>query len=73
MFKPIAGASLIYDRGKGTTSDTSGSFILYSLKPGKYKLTARFPGYHKKDTVIEIINKDLDNLVITLTHLNEAR
>jgi CarboxypepD_reg-like domain len=60
--KPLEGCSIIINKNKGTTTDTTGKFTIYGLAKGKYKLSIRSLGYKKMDTVLIISDDNLNNI-----------
>lgn len=61
--EPIAGASIMYSKAKGTMTDEQGRFTISKLSNGLHKLTFSTFGYSTKDTTVVIDNKDMNELV----------
>ncbi|MEO1449350.1 MAG: carboxypeptidase-like regulatory domain-containing protein, partial [Bacteroidota bacterium] len=51
---PLAGATIIVDGVRGTTSDADGYYGIVNLPAGQHKLTISFIGFEKVDTDITI-------------------
>ena len=64
--KPIRGASIIIDKNSGTTCDTAGRFSIPGLHQGKYKLSFRCIDFERKDTVITLEDKSIQDFVLNV-------
>ena len=62
--EPIKGASIIIDKNSGTTCDTAGRFSISGLHQGTYKLSFRCIDFERKDTVIILKDKSIQDLVL---------
>lgn len=43
--EPLIGATILTDKGQGTTTDVEGLFVISGLKTGTYKLTIKYVAY----------------------------
>jgi hypothetical protein len=64
--EPIRGASIIIDKNSGTTFDTAGRFSISGLNRGTYKLSFHCIDFKRKDTVITLQEKSIQNLVLNI-------
>ena len=62
--KPIPGGSIILSKDKATSCNSLGQFTIGVLTPGRYNLSFRISYFDKKDTIISIIDRNIDNLIL---------
>ena len=68
----IYGVSILYTKTAGTTTDTEGNFVIYGLRPGKYKLRLRTLNFLKKDTTIIIKDSSIYNLNLKMKEVKKT-
>jgi hypothetical protein len=61
--KPIPGATIMYSKRKGTTTDEQGRFTISELSRGTHQLKISTLGYSTKDTTVLIDNADIKEMV----------
>jgi outer membrane receptor protein involved in Fe transport len=64
--EPLIGANVIYQDGKGTSTDIDGNYTL-SLEPGTYKLTFSYLGYQSQSRTVDLKAGEVRTLNIALT------
>lgn len=61
--KPISDGRINFSPKKAILSDSAGHFTIYGLCKGQYKLSFSALGYDNRDTIINIKNENVDNIV----------
>lgn len=56
--EPLVGVNIVYEQGKGTTTNIEGEFIL-KLEPGTYELTVSYIGFVTQKKEVVVGNKNI--------------
>jgi hypothetical protein len=65
-FEPLPGANIIYDRGKGTVTDTNGQYRITATKEGRISLRFQYLGYKTEVKELIVSGGDMITLNISL-------